>query len=247
MQNSVWSEQHEVRSWDMDPGGRLAPLALCQYFQEAAGNHAHHLGWGVPGLRDRGLTWVLGRFRVRILRWPLWREPFTVQTWPSCLKDFQAFRDFQMTDALGDPFAVAVSTWLMLDIRRKRPVRVGDYLKDMIVSSRPRALEEQKETFPSLKEAREVSRFPVRWSEVDINQHVNNVCYVGWALDCVPVEVLSARTLSDLEIQYRAEALMGDEIIVERMTLPEEEAAFGHRIRRGSDGKDLAWVRTSWR
>lgn len=230
----------------MDPGGRLSPGALANYFQEAAGNHAEHLGCGLHGLRERGLTWVLGRIRMRAWRWPRWREPVTVHTWPSGLAGLQAFRDFLLLDPAGNPLAAAVSTWLMIDTGRKRPVRAGEHLRDLKIPARPRALEESG---PSLRPraALEVDRFKVRWSAVDINQHANNVSFLVWALDAVPPAVLAARTLFELEIHYRAEAVLGDEIVVLRPEHPPEAGVFEQTFQRGRDGINLALARTTWR
>jgi acyl-ACP thioesterase len=91
----------------------LGVRSLCDYLQEAAGNHAHELGAGVDALRERGMAWVLLRIRVNITRLPGAGERVQVHTWHSGLDRLFSLRDFSLVDAAEDPSVTAVSAWVM--------------------------------------------------------------------------------------------------------------------------------------
>ena len=58
--DAIWNESMLVRSYDVGNAGVLKPQVIFQFFQEAAGNHATHLGVGYETLQNLGLVWVLG-------------------------------------------------------------------------------------------------------------------------------------------------------------------------------------------
>lgn len=76
----IWDEKFTVRSFDVDPRGRLTPIALFSWMLNAAGRHAAQLGWGILNLQRRSLTWLLFRFRMEIAALPGWGDTVTVRT-----------------------------------------------------------------------------------------------------------------------------------------------------------------------
>ena len=45
----------------------------------------------------------------------------------------------------------------------------------------------------------------VAFSDLDMNQHVNNVQYVVWAMDAVGLDITTTTPLRELEINFNAE------------------------------------------
>ena len=78
------------------------------------------------------------------------------------------------------------------------------------------------------------------------HRHVNNVCYIEWALESVPPEVLEERVLAELEIHFLAEALFGEEIISSAKRTVPHGGEFHHGIARARDGQELVRARTVW-
>jgi hypothetical protein len=72
--SGIWTENHVVRSYEVDPCGRLSVVSVCNYMQEAASNHAHALGVSIHHLAGQNVTWVLSHLALRIRSCPEWRE-----------------------------------------------------------------------------------------------------------------------------------------------------------------------------
>ena len=72
-----------MRAYEADERGRASILTVCNYLQEAAGNHAFHLNLAVDQLLKQDLTWVLARLHVRMNSYPRWRDELAITTWPS--------------------------------------------------------------------------------------------------------------------------------------------------------------------
>ena len=122
--DAVWNESMVVRSYDVGHAGVLKPQVILQFFQEAAGNHATHLGVGYEALRTLGLVWVLSRVKVEIAGLPAWGDEVTLTTWPKGTNRLFALRDFRMSARGGDVMVRGTSCWLLVDVRSMRPRRI---------------------------------------------------------------------------------------------------------------------------
>lgn len=241
----VWSEGVRVRAYEVGPDGVAGMPALCDWLQEAAGNHASSLTWGVENLQQRRLTWVLARLHLRVSRWPRWRDDVRVQTWPSGVVRAFAVREFRI-DLGEENVGVGTSGWVVMDTASRRPVRPGAALADMVLTTPPRVLDDGFERLPELPSATSAFEVRVGRSDLDLNAHANNVRFVAWVLDGLTAAVVDASTLTELEIDYRAEAREGDMVVVEAAPGGGPDTWL-HRITRPADGRELARARTRWR
>ena len=243
----VFRKEYTVHTYETDSRGLSKPVALMNYLQDSAGEHAGRLGVSVLDLLKRDMTWVLSRYRVLIRRYPELGERLEVVTWPSGKRGFFAVRDFEVSDASGGPVLSATSSWMVVDLRNKQTVKVdevvsADYALDQ------RALDDPFPSLPVLAIRQSEARFRVEAGHLDWNRHVNNAVYVQWALEAVPPEVLLKRRPVDIEVSYRAEALYGEGVLSVAQSVPESGAGtvFLHQILNAATGVELARLRTRW-
>lgn len=239
-----WVETFPVRLFETDAHGVLSPAGLCDYLQEAAGNHAHSLGFSVAQLLQKGLTWVLSRFRLRIERLPAAGETVRVRTWPAGAEKLFARRDFEVLDGEGARIAAATSAWLILDISARRPVRIQTVFDPPDASRTPRALDLGFEKVP-LPDAfdREIPVL-VRLSDLDANAHANNARIAGWIVEGIGRDEWERGSLRELDIDFLAEAMAGDAVDSRAAARPGGQ--FLHSLVRRGDGKEIARACTTW-
>ncbi|RNC65087.1 MAG: acyl-ACP thioesterase [Desulfuromonadales bacterium] len=243
----IYEKTFSIRSYEVDPHGRVRPTALLNYLQEAAGDHARLLGVSVRDLMRHGLTWVLSRTRLTILGMATSRGELLMRTWPSSREGRFTCREFELTAADGRPIALATCSFAVLDLASRRPVDIDERLPSYPLQPR-RAIDDRFATLPRLAEPETELSFRVGRGDLDMNCHVNNVVYAAWALETVPAEVAEGYCLADLEISYRAEALYGEQVLARcRVLEGEEQPAFLHQVVREGDGAELARLVTRWR
>ncbi|MBP7147733.1 MAG: acyl-ACP thioesterase [Acidobacteria bacterium] len=244
---NTWTDRRFVRSGEIDPHGRLTIPTLCGYLQEAAGSHAHALGFSIEQIAGRGYTWVLSRLHLRMDRFPHWREEVFVDTWPSNLEGVMATREYRLRDGVGLTIGIATSGWLVIDLERRRPVRIPDFMREPGIDVGERVLRDDFDRLPVPQPVEAELRWAVRWHDLDLNQHVNNVRYAEWVLESAPPEMLQSCTLRSLELDFRGECRFGAEVAIRRGPVPEGSApAIAHVIVDASDGRELCVARTSW-
>jgi len=235
-----------VRYYEVGPSRLVRPATLLDYLQDAAAEHASLLNIGVQHLHNRDLTWVLSRLRLSVDRYAGVGETVLVRTWPSTRGNISSCREFEVLDQAGVVIARATTAWVVLDLIRRRPVRLAEVLPDYPLEPR-RAIADEFLPLPRTGSCERELPFVVRQSDLDMNRHVNNAVYVGWALESAPQEAAQTRRPVDVEVGYRAEALAGDTVL--SRCAPETGADFGrflHEIIRQNDGAELARLRVRW-
>ncbi|WP_456427504.1 acyl-[acyl-carrier-protein] thioesterase [Rhodocaloribacter sp.] len=241
-----WTETFRVRSYEVEPSGRASVETLCHYLETAASAHAQVLGFSIEHLVAHNLTWVLTRLHLRVEAFPHWRDEVRLTTWPSGQNGLFATREFLLHDAAGNLLARATSGWVTIDLARRRPVRLPAFFRDLTFPDRPRALDD---AFPRLRppavDAFE-RRFRVRYGDLDLNGHVNNVQYVAWAVETMPPAFIEAHRLADLQIHLRAETHYDDRVLARAGPESAETGVFWHRLTREADGREVAVARTQW-
>ncbi len=245
MPEAYLDKEFRIRSYEVDFRGKVSPVALLNYLQDAAAEHAYRLGVSVTVLQSRGLTWVLSRTHLKLFHTPGVGEVLRVRTWPSLRDHRFTCREFQLYDRKDNLVALATSSWAVLDLATRRPVRLDSSLPPYLLDPR-RAVEDDFASLPKLEVSERELPFRVRLMDMDLNRHVNNAVYTGWALEVVPPQIMEECRLQELEVAFRAEARYGDSII-SRCAAGGNNSTFLHQIADKGDGKELARLRTVWR
>lgn len=244
---SLRKESFTLRAYECDRRGYASILTMCNFMQEAAGNHAAALGLSLENLQVKDLTWVLSRLCVRVMAYPCWHEEVEVETWPSAAGRLFAFRDFEISGAQRR-YVVAASAWVLMDVRSRRPVRMLPIIEEVLPLERGRAPQEQfLDRLVAPAEETNKCSFRVRWLDIDANRHVNNVHYLAWALETVPQDIRRSWQLQELRVEFLDESVLGDQVVAFCDRAPgEAQPVFRHEVRRERDGRRLTVLRTAW-
>lgn len=243
----IWKQRFDLHVYEVGPRAEARLDAVMNYLQEAAAGQTVSWKVSVPDLFLLGKTWVLSRHHLRLSRYPRLGEQLEVRTWSSGLDGSFALREFEV--AAGDELlAAATTSWVVIDLKQKRPTPVRETMSDEYTVAR-RTMEDSFEPLPKLEQAEREVGLHVMHRDLDINGHVNHTVYVQWAHEAVPPELARGWRPMELEVAYRAEALHGDEILSRLQTVErtESEARFVHQIVNARTGAELTRLRTVWR
>ena len=240
---AVYKKEFQVRSYEIDPYGFASVQTMCNYLQEVAANHAARLGVSIHQLFTQKLAWVLSRLHVLIKRYPRWGESVIVETWPSDAQGKYALRDFLIFDHNSQIIARAVASYMVVDLQKMQPVKIPDFI---LVIQRPERARALNSTFPKLPPVHQIDMekaFNVRFSDLDVNHHVNNVRYIEWAAETIPINIWQTYQIQELEISFHSETKYGDQVTVSAQKVRNQ---FLHNIRSERDHRDIARMRSLW-
>lgn len=245
----VYTVPFRVRSYEVNKSGKTNLASICNYFQEIAGIHAHHLSFDISQLNEKGQTWVLYKMHVIANRFPNRWDDISVTTWPSSGDGIRAFRDYELKTENGDLIAKAVSQWMVLDTETKRPVRMPAEIMKLGLKDRPHTVEPDKTPIkPLLSNGAEMIT-TVGLNDLDMNHHVNNVKYIEWITGFINPDIVGENICREIEIQYISEALHGDSIFHKWEVLSDsddEPESLHHTLYSGEELKPIAAAVTRW-
>ena len=243
------SESFKIRGYEIDAGNHAPVQSCCAFMEEAAGNHAESLGFGVDFLQEKGITWVLARMQLEVYELPVSTDTVVVKTWPVEVERLQFRRDFTLSDGNGRDFVRAVTDWVIIDLASRRLLKIPDFIAACQVPNAPRAFTKEKLRIDGQENSPELKSFVVRKADIDRNRHVNNVRFSDWMLESVPDDICENKKLSGLQIIYRAEAVYGDTVIARGGKGLENAGGceFLHGLYRASDGQELVRAKSIWR
>jgi len=209
--NDTLRAKYAINSFDVDPSAEARLTTLANLLQETAYRHATELELGYHHLAELDRAWVLSRMHIRMHAYPVWDEQVEVETWPRGIEKLFALRDFRITNPGGKLLAVASTCWLMVDTNSHRPVRIpADFIRietrtDSVFGDMPGKIE-----LPG--ELRHCEKRQVRYSDLDIVGHVNNVKYIEWCIDVLDTGSHDSSRITDIVINYISEAKPGDAV-----------------------------------
>lgn len=245
-QSLLHRESFRIRPHEITPTGALSLLALGTYLQEAAGHHAEALGVSMESLQADDRAWVLAHLHIILDGLPEWKDEVTVETWPSGLDRLYATREFVLR-ANGSPFARATSAWLVFDTDARSPRRPPRTLYDIETPDREPVLSHDWEDLSVPDRADHSRSFEVRYHDLDVNRHVNNVRYLEWALETLPADLLDTHQCTALSLQFDAEATLGDTVrATAQRDTTDETVTIRHALRHAGDDHLLARAHTRW-
>ena len=149
--------------------------------------------------------------------------------------------------AAAPPSAAAVSAWLVIHTGTRRPVRVTPFIERLHPVNGGHVLADGLEKLPGIGSSTYENIFRVRYRDLDINQHVNNVSYIEWAVESIPRRQMAAAVLTGLEISFLAEAFLDDRVVAGCRPENSDRTVFLHSIRQEASGRELVRVRTTWK
>ncbi len=196
---------------DLGPDRLLSHRGMLRILQEAAAIASDDRGYGMKDVPRTGVFWILSGWRLELLERLPWRSPVTVVTWPRSLEGFTSDRDFLA--CCGQTLvARATSHWLLVSTATGRAARITDAVRA--------AYELDSRTLfdtPIPSNGKSPADAPVTFSttagrrDIDTNRHVNNICYLDYALEALPEEVYRSLPPT-VEISFRRQILPGTPI-----------------------------------
>ena len=154
-------------------------MPLADHLQEAAAEHARHLGVSINRLAEAGLGWVMSRLIVRIERWPLSGETMRIETWPSKRVGHLFHREFRLRDESNLLVGAASSSWALFDVRARHVATTPKWLEEAVPWDPEEAVGFERAAVPRIAIASYERSVVPRLSDLDINGHVNNAQLLG--------------------------------------------------------------------
>lgn len=207
---NLWQKEYILRAGDFDKFDRIKPSAVLDLFQDAAGQHAEEIGVGFDDMLAQEYLWVLTRIKFEINSAPSRYQSVVVKTWPLAPNRLNYRREYCIEDMDGNKLIIGSSEWVVIHSTERKLLSVpdlykldGDYHNEVMFEGKLGKVRDfETEISPRIVNA--------GFSELDINDHVNNTKYANYVIDAInPAENEALKTF---QIDYRKEVMQGTEL-----------------------------------
>ncbi len=197
----------------VDFNGRVTLGVLGNHLLNCAGFHASDRGFGIATVNEENYTWVLSRLAIELDEYPLQYEDFSIRTWVENVYRLFTDRNFAILNKEGKPIGYARSVWAMINLNTRRPTdllalhdgNIAGYICD-----EPCPIE--KPSRIKVEATEPVADRTARYSDIDINGHVNSIRYIEHILDLFPMELYQEKRVRRFEMAYVAESYYGEKL-----------------------------------
>lgn len=248
MENLVTEKEYEIHYYEVDYKRRVLITNIINYFCDVATKQSEYTNVGLDYMKGNNIAWVLYKWHIDVHRYPLHGEKVIVTTRPHSFRKFYGYRKFEIIDEKGETIVEANSIWFLIDIEKRRPKRINEHILEAYKVSKDndeRAILEIPD-IASIERIDNEKTFNVRYSDIDTNGHVNNVKYVSWAIETVPLEIIKNYSLKNITINYEKETKYGEIInAFAQVTKEDGKIICRHRIT-DKEGNELTIAQSTW-
>lgn len=219
----VFGQNMSIRSYEIGADGKVSLEAFMNHLQEAGLNHMKLAGLlgdrlgSTPEMSKRKLFWVATKVQIVIDQYPTWGDNVVIDNRIATLGKNCIRHDSVILDCkTGQTLIRASSNWLMMNKETRRLSRIPEEVREKMTPFMKDAtpiVEDDTNNLPKLdKDTSDsvVTGLKPRWSDLDINQHVNNTKYIGWVLESAPPAILENHDILRVTLEYRRECHRDD-------------------------------------
>ncbi|KAL8484206.1 hypothetical protein ACS0TY_026780 [Phlomoides rotata] len=264
-----------VRSYEVGINKTITIQTITNLLQEVGVNHYQRAGYSTDGfgttpiMRKLSLIWVVKRMHIEIYKYPGWSDVFEIESWFH-IEAIGSRRDFIIRDYVsGEVIGRATSKWIAMNYETRRLQKIPDELRNEVKVYAPKTFrlafpEENNASLNKIAKLDDPAGYSElgivpRRSDLDMNQHVNHVSYIGWILESMPQKIINSHELQAITLDFRREcqhddevdSLTSSELVVNgnSKSIAKEEddyPQFLHLLRLSKDANEICRARTVW-
>ena len=201
---TMYQEIIFVNSNDVDDHYDLKISTIFKYLQQVSTNHAELIGLGKKDTVDKGMFWVITRMKVVIHKMPKMLDTLKVTTHPGDTMLFVFPRFYQIYDQNDELCITASSSWVLLDINTHKVV-MKPFSNDFSVPSETRPEDIPLPEKVNISTLYKVEDRKVRYSDIDLNGHLNNTKYIDYIIDTHDIDFYKTHRVKEIIVNYEKE------------------------------------------
>jgi len=242
-----FTKKYEIHYYEVNSKLRCKFSSIINFIEDIGTQQSEHLGGGIEYCAKNNCGWVFYKYDIKMHRYPMFGETISITTQPIGFKKFYGLRKYMIMDEEGNLIGEGLALFFLIDIEKRRPTRIqkeqyefygvdGDMDYDISMDKIEKNDEEQYN-----------KQFDIRYSDIDSNNHVNNVKYIEWAMEAVPLDVLNNYDLKRIKVIFEKETTYGERVLVSATVKEIDDVNLKsyHTIRNG-EGAQLTLLEVEW-
>ena len=235
-----------VPTYDIDMKFTTTMPVICNYLYDIGMVHAAIITKDLGSLPEN-IVFVMSRLHVRVEKYPLFKESALIRTWLSPIESKHVVRNYLLMDKSGEIFGRAINSATTFNLKERTGVDIsgGIAASNIKTLTLEHALPHVFEAIPDADSPIYENEVDVRYFDCDFYHHVNNVRYIEWCIEAMPIEFLRKHRLYEIDISFKRESGMGEKLKV-KVAAGSEENTFIHSITSEDGSRDIVRMKSVW-
>lgn len=181
-----WEERYNVKFHDTDSNEVVGPSHILKFMQETSMRQMKARRPSYEELFEEKKAFILSNIRIEMYN-PIYAyQDITTKTWACPSRGYSFMRSYSI-EASGEIMAEAYSTWALVDTEEKKLYKVSDVDLSSYDMDEPVALEHPlRVRIPSVLPLALTGEYTVRYTDTDLNGHMNNTNYPNMLINSMP-------------------------------------------------------------
>lgn len=188
--------------------------------QDASTFHADTIGYGAKEMDPLNAFWAVARLRVKIISPLQNRQSYRILTWPNPYDIAGIDRNYQVFDESNECIVEGMGKWVIVEKSSFSLIKPRDFIltKHQENNCTHKVFLDGYLRFnKSLEILQAKVQRCVKTSEIDQNNHVNNVVYLDYVAHAVNASTKDAIRISEYQINY-SESLFNNDCFTMDLT-----------------------------
>lgn len=208
----IFEKKYTVGNRDVGRTNKATNKAMLKYLENIACSHSDKVGYGINTIEETKSVWILLDWKFKVIERPIYGQTIKVKTWSRKMEKFYAYRDFEIYDEYGNIIAIATTKWVFLDAEMRKIQRIPEDVVIKYQQELEKSVFEEEIDKIHEPDNEEISiQLKTRRTDIDINNHVNNLNYLDFALEVLPEEIYN-KELKNVRITYKHQTEPGETI-----------------------------------
>lgn len=208
----IFEKSYTVGNRDIGNTNKATNKAMLKYLENIACSHSDRVGYGINTIEETKRVWILLDWKFEVIERPIYGQTIKVKTWSRKMEKFYAYRDFEIYNENEKLMARATTKWVFLDAETRKIQRIPEEVVVKYQQELERDVFEEEIDKLHEPDNEEISmQLKTRRTDIDINNHVNNLNYLDFALEVLPEEIYN-KELNNVRITYKHQTELGETI-----------------------------------
>jgi acyl-ACP thioesterase len=214
-----------LESYLCDFAGKATLPLIGSLILQAAASHAQQRGFGYDRMTTSQMAWVLSRLSIEMIEYPAHNGNITIETWIETVASYFTRRCFRIAGHNNQTVGRALSIWAAISLENRRPVEIASICPELaacVETGKPSHIGGIPR-IPPLKDPENAGAFTVRYSDIDINGHMNSIKYIEHMIDIFDLDAFRRNQIRKFDIAYLAEGMFADSLQLCKQALSNHE------------------------
>lgn len=209
---NTFTKKYEIHYYEVDYELRCKLSSIINFICDVGTQQSESVGGGMEYCVNNNCAWVFYKYDIKMYRYPKFGEIISLSTTPVGFKKFYGLRKYVIRDEKNEIIGEALALFFLINIEKRRPMRIQKEQYDFYGVSGDVDYDINIDKLERFEGEEYYKQFDIRYSDIDSNKHVNNVKYVEWAIEAVPIEVINNYQLTRIKVIFEKETTYGEKI-----------------------------------